>query len=74
MKKNVFKIVFLSLFIMIGGYGFYASQENVELSVTSLDNVEAWLERLALHLAEVPKRMANANQEHDRMQRSSGCK
>ncbi len=26
---------------MIGGYGFYASQENVELSVTSLDNVEA---------------------------------
>lgn len=41
MKKNLFKLVFVSIFASIAGYGVYNSQKKAQLSDLAIANVEA---------------------------------
>ncbi|MBS5551989.1 MAG: NVEALA domain-containing protein [Bacteroides sp.] len=42
MKKNILKLIFASVFVLLAGYGVYNSQqEEVELSDLAIANVEA---------------------------------
>ncbi|WP_317345781.1 NVEALA domain-containing protein [Phocaeicola plebeius] len=41
MKKNILKLVFTSAFALVVGYSVYASQQKVELSDLTMENIEA---------------------------------